>query len=87
MFGQVRKYLSCDGALNIWFRTVSSYRVRRVGEWGDDEEKLYAFLKSGCQRFSHALGAAKKPFELSFCAVSNTPFCDVEVANCEAKCP
>jgi hypothetical protein len=67
--------------LNIWFGAVWFDLVRRVGEWGDGEEKLYVFRRRGCQRFSHVLGAVRKPFELNSCEVSNTPFCAVGVAN------
>jgi hypothetical protein len=67
--------------LNIWFGAVWFDLVRRIAEWGDGEEKLYVFRRRGCQRFSRVLGAVRKPFELNSCAVSNTPFYAVEVAN------
>jgi hypothetical protein len=67
--------------LNIWFGTACSDLVRRVGEWVDDEEKLCVFLRRGYQRFSRVPGAAKKPFELNSCAVSNMPYCVAEAVN------
>ncbi len=68
--------------MNIWFGTVCiGLELGELEKWGDEEEKLYVFLRRGYQRFSRVLGAVKKPFELNSCAVSNTPFCAVEVVN------
>jgi hypothetical protein len=55
--------------------------VRRVEEWVDDEERLYAFRRRDCQRFLPVLDAEKKPSELSSYAVNNTPSYAVEAAN------
>ena len=67
--------------MNIWFGAVCFDLVRRVVEWGDDEERLYVFQRRGCQRFSRVLGAAKKPSGLNSYVVNNTPLYAVEVAN------
>jgi hypothetical protein len=67
--------------LNIWFETAYLDSVRSVGEWGDEDEKLCAFLRRNCRRFSRVLGAVKKLFELNSCAASNMPYCVAEAVN------
>jgi hypothetical protein len=59
----------------LWFEVR-----KRVGIWGDDEEKLFAFQKNDYPKFSFVQDAEKNPSELNLYAAKKKPYCDVEAA-------
>ena len=56
----VRKYLSRNAVLKCGFEIAKEGLI-----WGDDEEKLFAFRKRGCLRFSFAPNVGRNPSELN----------------------